>query len=43
MATTDLRFEASIRATADRVFSLLVDLRDYDRWLPRSSAFPSAP
>ena len=35
----ELRFEANIIATADRVFSLLVDLRNYDRWLPRSSAF----
>jgi uncharacterized protein YndB with AHSA1/START domain len=35
----DLKFEADIRASANRVFSLLADLRDYDRWLPRSSAF----
>jgi uncharacterized protein YndB with AHSA1/START domain len=35
----ELRFEADIRASAERVFSLLIDLRNYDRWLPRSSAF----
>jgi uncharacterized protein YndB with AHSA1/START domain len=34
-----LTFDAEIRASADRVFSLLADLRDYDRWLPNSSAF----
>ncbi len=36
---TELSFETDIRASAERVFSLLVELRDYDRWLPRSSAF----
>jgi uncharacterized protein YndB with AHSA1/START domain len=35
----ELRFEANVRASAERVFSLLVDLRNYDAWLPRSSAF----
>ncbi len=35
----ELRFEADIHASAERVFSLLIDLRNYDRWLPRSSAF----
>lgn len=35
----ELRFERDIRAGAERVFALLVDLRDYDRWLPRSAAF----
>jgi uncharacterized protein YndB with AHSA1/START domain len=35
----DLKFEADIRASANRVFSLLAELRDYDRWLPGSSAF----
>lgn len=34
-----LEFEADIRASAARVFSLLADLRDYDRWLPASQAF----
>jgi uncharacterized protein YndB with AHSA1/START domain len=34
-----LKFEADIHASAQRVFSLLADLRDYDRWLPASSAF----
>ncbi len=34
-----LTFEADIRASAERVFSLLADLRDYDRWLPASAAF----
>jgi uncharacterized protein YndB with AHSA1/START domain len=35
----ELIFEADIRASAERVFSLLADLRDYDSWLPASSAF----
>jgi uncharacterized protein YndB with AHSA1/START domain len=35
----ELRWEADIRASAERVFSLLAELRDYDRWLPRSSSF----
>jgi uncharacterized protein YndB with AHSA1/START domain len=35
----ELKFEAEISASAERVFSLLADLRDYDRWLPKSSAF----
>ncbi|MEI9925837.1 MAG: SRPBCC family protein [Bradyrhizobium sp.] len=35
----ELKFETDILASAERVFSLLADLRDYDRWLPRSSAF----
>jgi uncharacterized protein YndB with AHSA1/START domain len=35
----ELFFESEIQASAERVFSLLVELRDYDRWLPRSSAF----
>src|SRR5271154_3342703 len=35
----ELHWEADIRASAERVFSLLAELRDYDRWLPRSSAF----
>jgi uncharacterized protein YndB with AHSA1/START domain len=35
----ELRWEADIRASAERVFSLLAGLRDYDRWLPRSSSF----
>ncbi|MGH6817159.1 MAG: SRPBCC family protein [Methylovirgula sp.] len=35
----DLHWEADIRASAERVFWLLAELRDYDRWLPRSSAF----
>jgi uncharacterized protein YndB with AHSA1/START domain len=39
VAMVELKFEADIRASAERVFSLLADLRDYDRWLPRSSAF----
>ncbi len=34
-----LHWKADIRASAERVFSLLAELRDYDRWLPRSSAF----
>ena len=35
----ELRWEADIRASAELVFSLLVELREYDRWLPRSAAF----
>ncbi|WP_146686821.1 SRPBCC family protein [Bradyrhizobium canariense] len=35
----ELKFEADIHASTNRVFSLLADLRDYDRWLPKSSAF----
>jgi uncharacterized protein YndB with AHSA1/START domain len=35
----ELHWETDIRATAERVFSLLAELRDYDRWLPGSSAF----
>ena len=35
----ELKFEVEIGASAELVFSLLADLRDYDRWLPRSSAF----
>jgi hypothetical protein len=35
----EFRFERLIRADAGFVFALLADLRDYDRWLPRSMAF----
>lgn len=35
----ELRFETALTAGADEVFSLLADLRGYDRWLPRSAAF----
>jgi uncharacterized protein YndB with AHSA1/START domain len=35
----ELHWETDIHATPERVFSLLADLRDYDRWLPNSSAF----
>jgi uncharacterized protein YndB with AHSA1/START domain len=38
-AMIDLHFECDIKASAERVFGLLADLRDYDRWLPASSAF----
>jgi len=38
----ELRFERVIRASAERVFTLLVELRDYDRWLPPSAAFHGA-
>ena len=34
-----LHWETEIRARAERVFALLAELRDYDRWLPNSSAF----
>ena len=34
-----LHWETEIRAGAERVFALLAGLRDYDRWLPSSSAF----
>lgn len=36
---TLLRFDYEIAAAADRIFSLLSQLREYDRWLPRSTAF----
>ncbi len=36
---TELKFEADIGASAERVFSLLADLRRYDRWLSASAAF----
>ncbi len=36
---TELRWEVDIAASADAVFSLLVELRDYGSWLPRSSAY----
>ena len=35
----ELRFERLIGANAETVFALLADLRDYDRWLPRSQSF----
>jgi uncharacterized protein YndB with AHSA1/START domain len=35
----EMQFETDIRASAERVFALLSELRDYDRWLPRSMAF----
>ncbi len=35
----EFRFERFVRADAGFVFALLADLRDYDRWLPRSTAF----
>jgi uncharacterized protein YndB with AHSA1/START domain len=35
----ELKFEADIRASAERVFALLADLRNYDSWLPNSAAF----
>jgi hypothetical protein len=35
----ELTFEAEIHSDIERVFTLLAELRDYDRWLPRSSAF----
>jgi uncharacterized protein YndB with AHSA1/START domain len=35
----ELRFERLIGANTESVFALLADLRDYDRWLPRSQAF----
>ena len=34
-----LHWDTEIRAGAERVFALLAELRDYDRWLPGSSAF----
>ncbi len=39
LSTIDLAFEADIRASAEAVFAILADLRDYDRWLPTSDAF----
>ncbi len=34
-----LSWEEDIRASADKVFSMLAELRDYNRWLPLSSAY----
>ncbi len=34
-----MKWETHIEAGAELVFSLLAELRDYDRWLPRSQAF----
>jgi uncharacterized protein YndB with AHSA1/START domain len=39
VAVVALRFETDVAANIERVFMLLAELRDYDRWLPRSSAF----
>jgi uncharacterized protein YndB with AHSA1/START domain len=39
LTMTELRFEVEIGASAERVYALLADLRDYDRWLPNSAAF----
>jgi hypothetical protein len=41
LAVIELRWETEIRAGADVVFLLLAELREYDRWLPRSMAFRS--
>ena len=35
----ELQWEADIRASPERVFALLAELRGYHRWLPNSSAF----
>jgi hypothetical protein len=35
----EIREQTDIRATADEIFSVIVDLRGYDRWLPASKAF----
>lgn len=35
----EMKWEIHIDAPAELVFSLLAELRDYDRWLPRSQAF----
>lgn len=35
----ELRFEAKIRASPERVFNLLAELREYDQWMPGSAAF----
>jgi hypothetical protein len=34
-----LHWETGIDANAERVFTILLELRDYERWLPRSAAF----
>jgi uncharacterized protein YndB with AHSA1/START domain len=34
-----IRCEAEISAPADQVFDLIADLRDQERWLPKSSSF----
>ncbi len=35
----ELQWEVGVDSSAERVFTILVELRDYERWLPRSSAF----
>jgi uncharacterized protein YndB with AHSA1/START domain len=35
----ELRFDTEASCTADAVFATIVDLRGYDRWLTRSSAY----
>jgi uncharacterized protein YndB with AHSA1/START domain len=36
-----LRFTAHIEGSSERIFGLIADLTEYDRWLPRSKAFGS--
>ncbi|HEU5471274.1 MAG TPA: SRPBCC family protein [Actinophytocola sp.] len=36
----EIRLESDIRGTAEAVFTALVDLRGYSRWLAPSTAFP---
>jgi uncharacterized protein YndB with AHSA1/START domain len=35
----EMRFEADANCAVDQVFAAIVDLRGYDRWLTRSSAY----
>lgn len=39
MITKDLRFTAEIRGSQQRIFDLVADMPNYQRWLPCSSAF----
>ncbi len=36
----EIHHETEIHGTADTIFGAIVDLRGYDRWLSRSTAFP---
>jgi uncharacterized protein YndB with AHSA1/START domain len=39
MAAIEMKWAVHVDSSADRVFALLAELRDYERWLPRSDAF----
>jgi uncharacterized protein YndB with AHSA1/START domain len=39
VSVIELQWETEVRATGEQVFSLLADLRHYNRWLAKSPAF----